>query len=344
MNAPEYLTLRVAEVVRETADSCSFVFDVPQALAGRFSYRPGQFLTLRIPHGDDWLPRCYSLSSCPLEDEPLRVTVKRVADGRGSNWLCDQLAAGDSVQVLPPAGVFVPKSLDADFLLFAGGSGITPVLSILRAALKQGSGRLRLVYANRDEASVIFHDQLRELARHYPTRLQVIHWLDSVQGRPLPEQLAAFAEGFTQAEAFICGPGPFMDGAVAALKIAGLPSRAVHVERFVSLPGESEQPAETVVEHAGALAARLTVELDGERRTIDCQPGELLLAAMRREGLQPPHSCLVGACASCMCTLVEGEVELLANEALDAEELREGWRLACQAIALTSNVHLRFPD
>lgn len=344
MNAPEYLTLQVAEVVHETADSCSFVFDVPAALAGRFHYRPGQFLTLRIPHGDDWLPRCYSLSSSPLEDEPLRVTVKRVADGRGSNWLCDRLVAGASVQVLPPAGVFVPKSLDTDLLLFAGGSGITPVLSILRAALKQGGGRIRLVYANRDEGSVIFAGLLRELAARHPQRLQVIHWLDSVQGRPSPEQLAAFAEGYGQAQAFICGPGPFMDGAVAALKSAGLPSQAVHVERFVSLPGESEQAGEALVEHTGALAARLTVELDGERRVIDCQPGELLLAAMRREGMQPPHSCLVGACASCMCTLVEGEVELLANEALDADELKEGWTLACQAIALSSNVHLRFPD
>ncbi|CAM5385554.1 hypothetical protein SSTU70S_07081 [Stutzerimonas stutzeri] len=138
---------------------------------------------------------------------------------------------------------------------------------------------------------MIFRDLLRQLALHHPTRLQVIHWLDSVQGRPLPEQLAAFAEGFAQAEAFICGPGPFMDGAVAALKAAGLPSQAVHVERFVSLPGEGEQSTESVVEHAGALAARLTVELDGERHSLDCQPGELLLAAMRREGLQPPHSC-----------------------------------------------------
>lgn len=344
MNAPEYFTLQVAEVVQETADSCSFVFDVPAALAARFHYRPGQFLTLRIPHGDDWLPRCYSLSSSPLEDEPLRVTVKRVADGRGSNWLCDRLVAGASVQVLPPAGVFVPKSLDGDLLLFAGGSGITPVLSILRAALRQGSGRIRLVYANRDEGSVIFAGLLRELAARHPQRLQVIHWLDSVQGRPSPEQLAAFAEGFGQAQAFICGPGPFMDGAVAALKSAGLPGQAVHVERFVSLPGESEQAGEALVEHAGAMATRLTVELDGERRDIDCQPGELLLAAMRREGMQPPHSCLVGACASCMCTLVEGEVELLANEALDADELKEGWTLACQAIALSSNVHLRFPD
>ena len=104
-----YIALRVAQVVEETADARSLVFEVPPSLAEAFRYRPGQFLTLRVPHGDDWLPRCYSLSSTPLLEEPLRVTIKRVADGRASNWLCDQLRAGDSLQVLPPAGVFVPS-------------------------------------------------------------------------------------------------------------------------------------------------------------------------------------------------------------------------------------------
>ncbi|SDP23920.1 ferredoxin--NADP reductase [Pseudomonas jinjuensis] len=343
MNAPEYISLRVAEVVAETADSCSFVFDVPVELAERFSYRPGQFLTLRIPHGDSWLPRCYSLSSSPAEDEPLRVTVKRVDDGRGSNWLCDQLKPGASIQVLPPAGVFTPRRLDGDFLLFAGGSGVTPVLSILRSVLRQGSGRVRLIYANRDERSVIFAERLRDLAAEYPERLQVIHWLDSVQGRPSVAQLAGHAEGFEGAQAFICGPGPFMDGSVEALRLAGLSNAAIHVERFVSLPGEDEQPAPSAPVE-GASAARLTVELDGEVREIDCEPGEVLLTAMRREGMKPPHSCLVGSCASCMCTLVSGDVELLANDALDAEELREGWTLACQAVATSAKVHLRFPD
>ncbi|NBA97305.1 ferredoxin--NADP reductase [Pseudomonas sp. R5(2019)] len=342
MSAPDYITLQVAAVVAETHDSCSLVFNVPAALAACFDYRPGQFLTLRVPHADGWLPRCYSLSSSPAEDEPLRVTIKRVADGRGSNWLCDQLRQGDSVQVLPPAGVFTPRELDRDFLLFAGGSGITPVLSILRTALRRGRGRIRLIYANRDEQSVIFRERLRELAAAHPQRLQVVHWLDSVQGYPVPEQLAAFAQGFEQAEAFICGPGPFMDASVTALNQAGLPRTAVHVERFVSLPGEGDLAP--VPESTSTVATRLTVELDGETREIDCAPGELLLSAMRRDGLQPPHSCLVGSCATCMCTLVSGEVELLANQALDAQELREGWTLACQAVASSSHVHLRFPD
>jgi len=336
--------LKVAEVIPETAESCSFVFDIPAELGANFHYRPGQFLTLRIPRGDDWLPRCYSLSSTPAKAEPLRITVKRVEHGYGSNWLCENLRAGDTVQVLPPAGVFTPNCLDDDFLLYAGGSGITPVLSILRSALCQGQGRIRLIYANRDQHSVMFRDSLRQLAARHPRRLQLIHWLDSLQGYPSAEQLQAFAEGFKSAEAFICGPQPFMDSSALALQQAGLPKQAVHIERFISLPAEHEQAAIDANAPGNARAARLTVELDGLTHEIECAPGERLLAAMRREGVAAPHSCLVGSCASCMCTLVDGKVELLANQALDRQELDEGWILACQALAQSERVHVRFPD
>ncbi len=344
MSTSNYFDLRVAEVIQETHDACSFEFEVPEALAPEFKYRPGQFLTLRIPFQDDWLPRCYSLSSSPFENERLRVTVKRVDDGRGSNWLCDTIKGGDTVQVLKPAGVFVPKDLNQDFLLFAGGSGVTPVLSILRSALAQGTGRVRLLYANRDEQSVIFKDFLRELATEFPERLQVMHWLDSVQGRTSPRQLAQLAEGFGGAQVFVCGPEPFMQCVEQAMKLADIDGKSVHIERFVSLPGESETHIETVVEHEGSIATHLTVELDGETREIECDMGEVLLAAMQRGGMKPPHSCLVGSCATCMCTLVSGSVDLLANEALDRDELAEGWTLACQAVATSDKVHLKFPD
>lgn len=344
MSIPSYHELRVASVIQETHDACSFEFDVPDELLADFKYRPGQFLTLRTPWEDDWLPRCYSLSSSPYEKERLRVTVKRVTDGRGSNWLCDNIKAGDSLEVLKPAGVFVPKNLDANFLLFAGGSGVTPVLSILRSALSQGSGQVRLIYANRDETSVIFKDLLRDLGREYPERLQVIHWLDSVQGHTSPMQLAQLGAGIENPEVFVCGPEAFMQCVEQAMKLAGVAGKSVHVERFVSLPGESEGGFEAIVEHQGSKATHLTVELDGETREIECEDGEVLLAAMLREGIKAPHSCLVGSCATCMCTLVSGEVDLLANDALDKDELAEGWTLACQAVATTDKVHLKFPD
>ncbi|MDQ0127161.1 3-ketosteroid 9alpha-monooxygenase subunit B [Pseudomonas lini] len=337
-----YLALRVARVIEETADARSLVFDVPEHLSEHFRYQPGQFLTLRVPFEDGWLPRCYSLSSTPLLSEPLRVTVKRVRDGRASNWLCGELQAGQTLEVLPPAGVFVPRSLDDDLLLFGGGSGVTPVLSILRSALLAGHARILLIYANRDEASVIFRDELKALASAHPQRLQIVHWLDSVQGIPTVEQLAEVARPFTDAQAFICGPGPFMDAAVSALKSLGLPGGRVHVERFVSLPGEGELPL--AVSSDAAMAAQLSVRLDGEDHSLACDSGETVLAAMERAGLKPPSACRVGGCASCMCTLDSGEIELLHNDALDSDELAEGWILACQAVPTSAHLRIRFPE
>ncbi|MFJ4375797.1 2Fe-2S iron-sulfur cluster-binding protein [Pseudomonas japonica] len=338
----DYLALRVARVIEETADARSLVFEVPEHLVERFRYRPGQFLTLRVPFAGGWLPRCYSLSSTPLLDEPLRVTVKRVRDGRASNWLCEALQEGQQLEVLPPAGVFVPHSLDDDLLLFGGGSGVTPVLSILRSALLGGRGRILLVYANRDEASVIFRDELRQLASAHPQRLLIVHWLDSIQGVPASAQLAELARPFVDAQAFICGPGPFMDAAVAALKSLGMPNGRVHVERFVSLPGEGEELPQ--VASAAAMAAQLAVRLDGEDHSLAVDSGETVLDAMRRAGLNPPSACRVGGCASCMCTLESGEVELLINDALDADELADGWILACQAVPTSAQLRIRFPE
>ncbi len=339
----DYLSVRVTRVIEETADSRSLEFELPEALAERLRYRPGQFLTLRVPHQGGWLPRCYSLSSTPLLDEPLRVTIKRVRDGRASNWLCDAVQAGDTLQVLAPAGVFVPRQLDTDLLLFGGGSGITPVLSILRSALLAGTGRILLIYANRDEASVIFRDSLKALASAHPQRLQVIHWLDSVQGIASVSQLAELARPFVSAEAFICGPGPFMDAAVAALQALGMPSAQVHVERFVSLPEEGEVavPATGDTRHP---SSQLSVRLDGEEFEVPCAEGETLLNAMRRAGLNPPSSCLVGSCATCMCTVELGEVQILRNDALDQQEIDQGWTLACQSLARSEHLRVLFPE
>ena len=159
--------LTVAEVRSETDDAVSVVFDVPEEDADAFVFAPGQFLTLGIPSDRTGLAaRCYSI--CVPPGEPLTVTVKRTVDGYASNWVNDHLAAGDTVRVLPPSGIFTPKNLDADLLLFAGGSGITPVMSITRTALRDGSGQVVLFYANRDERSVIFAEALRG-ARQRPT-------------------------------------------------------------------------------------------------------------------------------------------------------------------------------
>jgi 3-ketosteroid 9alpha-monooxygenase subunit B len=337
-----YYSLRVREVIDESADAKSIVFDIPREHSQAFRYKPGQFLTLRIAHDGRHLLRCYSLASCPLVDEPPRVTVKRVALGRVSNWICDRVQPGDTIEVKPPAGHFVPHSLDDNFLMFAGGSGITPLFSIIKSALIAGRGRLYLIYANRDEQSVIYRDQIDTLTKQHPKRFELIHLFDSVHGLPTIARLAELATAWTHADCYVCGPEAFMDCALSALRGLGVAPARIHVERFVSLPDEED--AAPFVEPNESGEVRLEVELDGTHHELSCARGEPILDAMLRAGLKAPHSCQSGACGSCMCTLEAGAVHLRQNQVLDRNDLAQGWILACQAIVDSASVRVRFPD
>jgi 3-ketosteroid 9alpha-monooxygenase subunit B len=346
MTAQRYHSLKVRSVTEETHDAKSIAFELPVELAETFSYRPGQFLTLRLPVLGRHLPRCYSMSSAPTLDGALRVTVKRVSGGRGSNWVCDRVRPGDTLEVMPPAGVFSPASLQGDFLLCAGGSGITPVFSILRSVLAHGQGRIRLLYANRDERSVIFREDLNALAAAHPARLQIVHWLDSVQGIPSVVQLAELARPWRDAQAFICGPAAFMDAMASALGQVGMDGERVHVERFVSLPDEEDVAAINAAAPPPANRverATVELELDGELHVLACAGDETVLDAALKAGLDAPHSCQAGMCASCMCQVIEGEVHLRHNEVLDARDLAKRWTLSCQALPTTERLRVRFP-
>ncbi|MDN7635425.1 ferredoxin--NADP reductase [Burkholderia cepacia] len=347
MSDSRFHRLTVAEVIAESDDACSFVFDVPAALRDAFAYRPGQFLTLNVPCADVAVARCYSLSSAPGIDAAPKITVKRVRDGRASNWLCDRVRAGDTLEVLPPAGVFTPRALDGDLLLFAGGSGITPVLSILKSALVHGRGMLTLIYANRDERSVIFRDELQQLAQRHPGRVRVIHWLDSVQGIPQQRHLEELARPFSRQETFICGPALFMENALAAMLGLGLPRARVHVERFVSLPDAPAQAAATSAASAASApgdGAAIETVLDGDAFAFDSAPGETLLDAMLRAGVPAPNSCRMGQCGACMCRIERGEVALDSNHVLDDDEIAAGWTLACCARPASDALRVVFPD
>ena len=344
MSRLQYHLLRVQNVVEETHDARSIVFEVPAELREKFHFKPGQHLQLHVPCAERTLPRCYSLSSIPGAGEPPRVTIKRVADGRASNWLCSEIKAGDTLEVAAPAGMFTPRSLDGEFLMFAGGSGITPVFCILRTVLRAGKGRIRLIYANRDERSVIFGRELAQLAREHPQRLEVIHWLDSAQGVVSQAQLGALCAGWDKAECFVCGPSLFMDATAAALRGAGVPGTRMHIERFVSLPEDADDETRISLP-AGAVAEMVSIEaeLDGVKHEIMGRRDQLLVDSMEDAGLAPPYSCRSGACAACMCHLEEGDVELLHNHVLSEQEMQEGWVLACQALPLTPRVRLRYP-
>ncbi|MFJ9743672.1 2Fe-2S iron-sulfur cluster-binding protein [Streptomyces sp. NPDC101166] len=337
--------LRVSAVINETADSCSLVFDVPEELSERFAYTPGQFLTLRIPSDlTGSVARCYSLASSPHTDDKPKVTIKRTVDGYASNWVCDNVKAGDTMEVLPPSGVFTPKNLDEDLLLFAAGSGITPVMSILKSALARGNGRIVVVYANRDHESVIFARELRELADKNPQRVVVIHWLEALQGLPTADAFAALVSPYTAHEAFMCGPKPFMDRVHDALGQLGVPRNRTHAEVFNSLSGDpfaDVAPVEISAEEA-ADAASVEVELDGETHEMTWPRSQTLVDIMLSKGLDVPYSCLEGECGSCACTVLEGEVEMENAEILDPEDIANGYILGCQARPVTDRLKIQF--
>ena len=336
----EYYQVPVAEVIRETGDACSLVLDVPPALAVAFGYRPGQFVTVRVPSERcGSVARCYSLSSSPAAGERPAITVKRTEGGYASNWIAQNVAAGTVLDLLPPAGTFCPGSLDGDFLLFAAGSGITPVMSILKSALSAGRGRVVLVYANRDERSVIFGSLLGRLAADSGGRLVVVHWLDSLLGLPSVAALAALARPYASFDAFVCGPDPYLALVRDVLAGLGVPGQRVHVERFVSL---AENPFEVTAAPGGGLAATLSVTLDGTTTTLPWPGGARMLDVLIDAGLDAPYSCRQGICGACACQLTAGKVDMAHNEVLEDADIADGYILACQALALTDDVRITY--
>lgn len=329
-------SLEILKVIEETSDAISIVFDV--SCAGDFTYLPGQFLTLHIP-GSPEVSRCYSLSSAPGLDSNLQVTVKRTVAGYASNWLCDNAVPGMRLSSRRPSGRFTPKRWDVDLVLAAAGSGITPVMSILRTALAEHGNRVRLLYANRNADATIFSDQLSALEARYRDRLTVIHWLESDSGLPIAAELEPLFGDVTSAEAFLCGPAPFMEIAAAALAAKGLDSHLIHKEQFVSLSTEAFEvaPADSVT---GAATA--TVDIDGEEHTVAWPRESVLLDVLLAKGIDAPYVCREGNCGGCAYTLRTGEVSMRVNDALDEYELDHGVRLACQSIPVTDEIEIAF--
>ncbi|MCF8605341.1 ferredoxin--NADP reductase [Gordonia sp. HY442] len=339
--------LTVAEVIDETADARSIVFDVPDIHTDKFSdYLPGQFLTLRIPSEQTGsVARCYSLSSAAKHDDLPKVTVKRTPEGYGSNWICDNLAAGVQIEALPPSGVFTPSNIHAPLLLIAAGSGVTPVMSILKTALADGTGPVTFFYANRSEHDVIFGAELRELQDRHPGRLTVVHWLESVQGLPSEKKLATLFGPMSQTHtAYICGPCPFMDAVHAGLAKAKFDHHNVHTEIYNSLSGDPFEDVDLgeVSEDEAAAAAHVEVELDGETHEMSWPRSRTLIDIMLAAGLDAPYSCQEGECGSCACTLTEGTVDMEVTGALDPEDIEDGYILGCQARPTSDKLRIEF--
>ncbi|MCX8560792.1 ferredoxin--NADP reductase [Mycolicibacterium mucogenicum] len=329
----DFASLRIKRVVRETGDAVSLVLDIPEDCAPRFRYQAGQFLTLRVQVDGDQHRRCYSMSSSPHNGDDLQITIKRDGGGLVSNWLNDTAAAGDRIDAAPPEGRFVLGDGERDIVAFAGGSGITPIHSLIGAALAGTSRRIRLFYANRSRESVIFADSLAALAESHPDRLTVRHHLDDVDGIVRPEAIASFIAEAGDAEYYICGPGPFMDAVESAVMQAGTPRSRIHLERF--------QIAEVTAEDAAAsVTEEVAIELDRRKTTVEYRAGNTLLQTARIAGLRAPSSCETGSCGTCMARIVEGSARMLNNDALDDDEVADGWVLTCQSLPTSRTVRV----
>jgi 3-ketosteroid 9alpha-monooxygenase subunit B len=338
--------LRVVRVIDETHDARSLVLEIPPELAGRFRYRAGQFLSFKLPFEGAVLTRSYSLASSPETDSEHKVTVKRVDEGRVSNWINDHVRAGDTLMVVPPAGLFVLNDKRRPITFFAGGSGITPCISLIKTALSTTRRRLRLVYANRDEPSIIFRDELDELARANPGRLEIVHSLDARDGFLDVRRVEHHAVDALEGDFYLCGPGVFMDLVERALAALHVPAEQVHIERFVSPPDPGARAAETAAAGAAGEAAPafITIVLDGVSHEVPYEQGERVLAAARRAGLDPPFSCEEGYCSCCMAKLAKGRVRMAANDCLTPDLLEEGWVLTCQSVCVSRDIEIEYPD
>ena len=325
MRDHDFHKVRIHRVVDETPDARSFVLDVPED----FSYEAGQFCTFRVPAGDQPQLRCYSMSSTPGVDADFQVTVKRVPGGLVSNWMLDELAEGDDVEVTYPAGVFCLPDSGGDVVAFAGGSGITPVFSLVKAALASTDRRVRLLYANKDREHTIFRTELDALVAEHPDRLEVVHHLDVESGFVDADAIRPWAG---DGDFFVCGPTPFMDIVEGALLEEGVDVDRIHIERFSTPPVD-----EPVTGEIDDLT--VTIEVGGRTESAEHHPGTTVLQMARQVGLPAPSSCESGSCATCMAMLVEGEVTMRVNNALTEDEVTEGWILTCQSVPDTS-VHV----
>jgi ring-1,2-phenylacetyl-CoA epoxidase subunit PaaE len=343
--------LKVADVRRETADSVSLAFDIPSAFQNEYKYTQGQYVTIKMEINGEEIRRSYSLCSSPLADTDFRIAAKKVKDGRMSVALNDNIKVGDVLEVMTPMGNFynINHTSNKNIVLFAGGSGITPMLSIIKTILiEDATCKLTLFYGNQNEASTIFKTELDELAKANSSRFNLIYIFDEAPanhpvlytGLITKEKVMTLVENHVglnlENEFFICGPTPMMKNVEESLQSLQIKKENIHLEYF-SASLDANKTAEPVnADSSENVISQITVILDGNETSFElASDGKNILDAAMDQDVDVPFSCKGAVCCTCRAKVLEGKVHMKANYALTEEEVAEGFILTCQAHPLT---------
>jgi ring-1,2-phenylacetyl-CoA epoxidase subunit PaaE len=347
-SGPHYYDLKVKSIIQETKDAITIVFEQP---ASKISYKAGQFLTLIVPVQGKEVRRAYSLCSSPFVDADLAVTVKRVEGGLMSNWLADNLKAGQVVKVMEPMGQFTTEyesSRKRHLVMFAGGSGITPMLSIIKSILTQEQKSIvSLIYCNRDAESIIFRNELEKWETKYQGRLHVIHILDTApmnwQGYSgllnhdmLTQLFERIPDWGNDTTYLMCGPEGMMKNVESLLAMRSIPSDKIFKESFVQGTIEKDHKKDT--EATANKAREVTIRYDGQEYKIMVEPQNTILQTALDQGIDLPYSCQSGLCTACRGKALSGKVKLDEEEGLSQSERAEGYVLTCVGHPLTDDV------
>lgn len=354
MSSP-YFNLKVVEITRETSDAITLHFEHPEKK--QIAYKPGQFLTLILPHEGKEVRRSYSLSSTPSEAPRLAVTIKRVAGGVVSGYLIDHVQVGDEIKAMEPLGNFClncEASNQREVVLFGAGSGITPLMSILKSVLREEpDSHVTLLYSNRDEDSVIFKEQLQQLQNTYQGRFLVEYIYSQpkqhydIRGRMNQSIILKVLERLqktklTDSLYFMCGPEGMMDEVRKALNVLHVPAERIFRESFVSNKLIDQQDAEhgevSATDEDEIVTQTVTIIYEGAEYSVEVTPDQTILEAALDQDVDLPYSCQAGLCTACRGKCLSGRVHLDEREGLSDAELDEGYVLNCVGHPLTADV------
>jgi ring-1,2-phenylacetyl-CoA epoxidase subunit PaaE len=351
MSTPRFHRLAVNDLRREASDAVSLTFAIPNELAGEYRFNPGQYLTLRTVMDGEEVRRSYSICSGP-DDGELRIAVKKVDGGAFSSWAADDLKTGDELDVMTPTGRFgvAPAPEEARIYVgFAAGSGITPILSIVKGVLaREPKSHFFLFYGNRSTSGVMFLEALEELKDRFMQRLSLFHVISGeeqdipilhgrLDGEKVRVLLRSLVPAATIDHVFICGPTGMSEDIEATCHDIGIAEERIHVERFVSGLGGKPRP-KAVVPASAPPKAQAALIIDGKRREVPVAEGEAILDAALRAGVDLPFACKGGMCSTCRAKLVDGEAPMDVNYSLEPWELKAGFILTCQAKPVSEKV------